>query len=189
VELRAAVRAAGIGFTNGNVDKPRLFATLLGVSATWRDGDARAEQVRQAAAAAAARAAAARVARKQERLMGSSSYAGVTGAGNEDAYALSGMAGSAEPKQRTSGKRRSDAAAGQHAPLPSSADAASPPPPFTMAEFVALSAAVRRLAEVFGDDVASPQGAAFLRSEGDTADAEAIESFLAAKQYFQALGE
>jgi len=58
-------------------------------------------------------------------------------------------------------------------------------PHYSVADFVAASAAARQLASIFGDDILTPQGAAFLLSEGNAVDGRLVRRFLDMREYFK----
>jgi hypothetical protein len=58
-------------------------------------------------------------------------------------------------------------------------------PHYSVADFVAASAAARQLASIFGDDILTAQGAAFLFGEGNAVDGRLVRRFLDMREYFQ----
>ncbi len=78
--------------------------------------------------------------------------------------------------------------AAKPAPSPPEAGRVTPVRTVPIDEYLRLKAAARSLAALFGDDILTAFGVAFLREEGNTADADIVERYLDATRQFQQFG-
>jgi hypothetical protein len=190
-QLRRTVRELGFRLSNPAPRKPALFSLLRDALAADTDAEA-AKRVAVAVAQAADSSRAMRAARRSVLL-------------HEQAQ---GRPAALQPK-----KKRADGVVA-HPPevIVQQVQAAPPPqkmktlkgtpnmvsvasrtkkqddadgPHYSVADFVAASAAARQLASIFGDDILTPQGAAFLLSEGNAVDGQLVRRFLDMREYFK----
>ena len=186
-QLRRTVRELGFRLSNPAPRKPALFSLLRDALAADTDAEA-AKRVAVAVAQAAESSRAMRAARR--------SVSPVQAQGRPVA---------SQPKK----KRADGVVAHPSEVIVQQVQAAPPPqkmplnatpkkvsvsrkkhvdadgPHYSVADFVAASAAARQLASIFGDDILTPQGAAFLFGEGNAVDGQLVRRFLDMREYFQ----